>query len=414
MNSVCIPNVVQPSVGEILTPTQAMALAIQEAKKGAGHVSPNPLVGCTIVDSEHRFLAVGFHHKLGGDHAEIEALNLLSSPESLNGSHVYVTLEPCAHAGRTPSCAKTFAKLKPASVTYAVSDPNPVAQHGAEILESAGVRTSLLEQSTGFPIEERLELTLQAKEVAEIFLHNMLSREPFVAIKVASTLDGCMALSSGESKWITGEPAREHTHLLRARYDAVLIGRNTFVADNPSLNVRHEQFPNFENRVVLLDPQGRTLAALSKSNLLKVRLPQNLFVAIRRGLDPKELAQAPEGVRLLEIDGPPGAPDQEAFDVKELLNALHAVGIYSVMVEGGAQTFATFFAGRSVQRLHLFEAPVLIGGKHGLGWSSQFGVDQMAHRMKLQRVRRKFFGEDLYTTGHVDFSNQFSTNFSGD
>ncbi|MES2962809.1 MAG: bifunctional diaminohydroxyphosphoribosylaminopyrimidine deaminase/5-amino-6-(5-phosphoribosylamino)uracil reductase RibD [Bdellovibrionota bacterium] len=156
----------EPTVGQLLTPSQAMRLAIRQGTKGVGYVSPNPLVGCTIVDREHRLLAVGHHAMVGGDHAEVAALKKLKSPEDLGGCHVYVSLEPCAHQGRTPSCAMTLALLKPASITYAVEDPNPlVAGRGAAILREAGIRVDLLANRTD--IADRAALTFPDRFAAQ-------------------------------------------------------------------------------------------------------------------------------------------------------------------------------------------------------------------------------------------------------
>lgn len=400
-----------PKTGDVMTVGAALRLAIQEAKKGAGFVSPNPLVGCTILDSRFRFLSVGYHQRVGGAHAEINAIKNLSSESNLKGAHLFVTLEPCAHSGRTPSCAKTLAENvnRPATVTYAVSDPNPIAGGGAVILMAAGIKTAKFSDCDSVDLGERLEVTALAEDLAEIFLHNVRTSEPFVSVKVAASIDGCMALSSGESKWITGASAREHTHFLRAHYDAILIGRNTFVADDPQLNVRHELFPNFANKVVLLDPMARTLDALKTSQLLRVRDSNGLIVVVKRGLLPAVLARLPDGVQLIELESQPVGQGcgqrvgqrEDTFDAAAILKSLGSIGIRSLMIEGGAQTFGAFFSANRVQRLHLFEAPVLIGGQHGLSWSAQFGVDRMAKRWKLSNLERRVLGDDLYTTGRV-------------
>lgn len=382
--------------GRKISPAEAMWLAIKEGDRGAGFVSPNPLVGCVLVDRDHRLLAFGFHRRFGFDHAEIDALSKIADPSTLKGGHAYVTLEPCAHQGRTPSCAKTLAPLKLASVTYAVEDPNPlVAGKGAAILREAGTRVSRLDERVDVSEFDRAKLINAAEDLAEIFLHNMRAKEPFVSVKIASTLDGKMALSSGESKWITGEMAREHVHILRARYDAVAIGRNTFAADNPSLNVRHFLYPVFKNKVVIFDSGGRTLSALAQSNLLKVRSPESVFVMVGEGVQTGHSS----GVRVVPV--PLG--DNNEFKISELLRALKSEGFNSIMVEGGARTLGYFFSHRKVQRIHLFQSPTLLGGRFGLAWSQHFGVDQMANRIQLDRVHQETFGTDLYLTGRVKY-----------
>lgn len=377
-----------------VTTAQAMAIAIYEGRKGAGFVAPNPLVGCVLLDKNRNLLATGYHHRLGGAHAEIDALSKLSSPSLLEGGHVYVTLEPCAHQGRTGSCAQALLPLRPASVTFAVEDPNPlVAGKGAAILRAAGIDCELLSARRDLLAAEASSLTADCEELAEIFLHNFRVREPFVAMKVASSLDGKMAYASGESKWITGEPAREHVHALRARYDAIAIGRSTFVADNPSLNVRHSAYPGFANRVVLFDPDGSTLASLGSSNLLAVRDASSVFVVV----DAKANIAESSGVRILRV--PMHSPDE--FMIDELLASLRAEGITSLMLEGGAQTYGAFFRAGRVQRVHVYMAPIIMGGRSGLSWSSAFGGTAMSERLELKRVERVSLGRDEYWTARV-------------
>jgi diaminohydroxyphosphoribosylaminopyrimidine deaminase/5-amino-6-(5-phosphoribosylamino)uracil reductase len=262
-------------IGKTVTPSQAMRLAIDEAKLGWGFVSPNPLVGCTIVDSDHRLLSVGYHARIGEAHAEISAIQNLNDPSLVAGSNVYVTLEPCAHEGakkKTGSCARRLSELKPASVTYAVEDPYPlVSGKGAQMLREAGVRSEPLKSRSD--ISDRAELEAAAEEVAEVFLHNQRASEPFVGIKVAMSSDGMIASRAADQRWVTGLESREHVHYLRAGYDAVLVGRGTFDTDDPSLNVRHSQFPNFENKAILLDPMGRSFPLLLNSKVLNSRDP---------------------------------------------------------------------------------------------------------------------------------------------
>lgn len=368
-----------------------MAIAIHEGKKGAGYVAPNPLVGCAILDKNRNLLATGYHHRVGHEHAEIDALNKIQDKSLIEGGHVYVTLEPCAHQGRTGSCAKALAPLKPATVTYAVEDPNPlVAGKGAQILREAGVDADLLANRRDVDASEARELTEQAEDLAEIFLHNFRRREPFIAMKVASSLDGKMAYASGESKWITGEAARDHVHLIRARYDAIAIGKSTFIADNPSLNVRHAQYPSFENRVVIFDPEGETLKALESSNILKVRKPEHVFVVT----DAKLAAHGP--VKVLRVPMSDGE-----FMTDDLMHAFRENSITSVMLEGGAQTYGAFFRAGKVRRLHVYLAPMLLGGRNGLSWSSAFGGTSMKDRIDLKRIERQTFGADEYWTSRI-------------
>ncbi len=267
-----------------------MQLAISVAGGGAAYVSPNPLVGCVIVDRNHQLLATGFHAKCGADHAEIDAVKKLHKDE-LKNSTMYVTLEPCAHEGKTPSCAKHIAGLAVKKIVYGLIDPNPlISGQGAQILIDAG-KTAVLYEG---PLKEDLE------DLCEIFLKNYRDRKVFVAAKVATSLDGQIALKSGESKWITGPSSREFVHELRSRYDAIIVGRNTVEVDDPALNIRHETIKKII-KVVVLDPSGSLLKKLKPgknsnsylSTMLKTSFFQLGQLKIRRKLNKFNLITYP-------------------------------------------------------------------------------------------------------------------------
>lgn len=355
-----------------------MALAIEQGRRGAGFVSPNPLVGCVILDREGRILSRGHHAKLGGPHAEAHALNEIEDPNRLDGAHVFVTLEPCAHEGRTPSCAKALAKLPIASVTYGLKDPNPlVSGQGAEILRAAGKRVEV------FP-----GLQNELRELAEIFLTNMTAKRPFVAVKVASSLDGRIALRDGTSQWITGEDARARVQYLRGCYDAVLTGVGTFLRDNPRLNSRHPAFASKRQQIVLLDPTGRSFSTLKKSALLEVRAPEDIVIVTG------PLGQSPPIGRHIEI------PDADgAFDMPALLEALRGEGLHSLFVEAGAYTVASFLRARFADRLYLFMASKIMG--EGLSWTSGLTLASLDHAIPLGYTRVENFGADFLLTGRL-------------
>lgn len=359
-----------------LTPKQAMICAIEEGRRGAGFVSPNPLVGCVIVDKHGRLLAKGFHERLGQNHAEANALKNVADPARLDGAHVYVTLEPCAHEGRTPSCAKTLAKTPIASVTYGVEDPNPlVSGQGAAILKAAGKKVDV------FP-----DLRVELEELAEIFLMNMRHKRPFVAAKMATSLDGKIALSEGTSQWITGEKSREHVQYLRGCYDAVLTGVGTFLRDNPRLNSRDVRFADKRQRVVLLDPNGRSFPYLQNSELFKVRGPEDVILVTG------PLGHRPPVGKQVEISVEGGA-----FNLPDLLSALRAEGLHSLFVEAGPQTIGQFLKGSLVDRLFLFLAPKIIG--EGMTWPTGFALNSLDQAFYLENLRSEMKGEDLFLTG---------------
>ena len=388
---------VLPVVGTHLAPTAAMQLALLEAEKGRGFVAPNPLVGCTIVDREHRFLSVGYHARLGGDHAEIDALKKLpfaedQRQEQLRGAHLYVTLEPCAHHGRTPPCASHLARYPFASVTYGLADPNPrVNGQGVEILRQAGIATSSVAEASAFADHDKQQLLAALEELAEAFLWATRQGSPFVALKVASSLDGQMAMQSGQSQWITGEAARLQAQRLRADFQAVLVGARTVLLDDPQLNLRLPEFAGRKNNVVILDPRGRLAPVLSSRKLWQVRAPENiyLFTSVQAMASAPVAALKDAGARVFPLSG--GVPDLQS----EVLRPLSAAGLHSIFVEGGAQVLSWFLAQQAAQRLHVFLAAKLIGGGAGLGWSSGFNIENLGKAVRLQRIRLHPCGEDV-------------------
>lgn len=398
---------VVPKIGEVISPSVAMRLAIAAAGLGAGFVSPNPLVGCVIVDSRHRFLSFGYHAKVGQAHAEIDALKKIQNESQLQGAYFYVTLEPCAHQGRTPSCAKTLAPLGIAGVIYGLQDPNPlVAGQGAQIIRDAGKKAILwndlnavsdLGLDADLTDHERTEIGRDLEEVAEIFLWNMKNKTPYVGLKVATTLDGALATKDGVSQWITGEQSRSHVHFLRAHYDAVLVGRQTFLHDNPKLNVRHPRFKDFQNRVVVLDPHGKGLATLAESELIQCHKPDQIFWVVRKGHSFDQNAKvASSYCTILEVS----TRADGWFDSEQLLAELWKVGVRSVFVEGGAATLSYFLNDKIAQRLHLFMSCSLLGGI-GHRWTEMLRSKDLNSRLFLQNVKTQTFGPDLYVSGQI-------------
>jgi diaminohydroxyphosphoribosylaminopyrimidine deaminase / 5-amino-6-(5-phosphoribosylamino)uracil reductase len=356
---------------------EAMKSAIKAAYEGKPFVSPNPPVGCVILDSKGRLLSSGYHKKYGGPHAEVEALKGLSN-EQLSGAHVIVTLEPCAHEGKTPSCAKNLAKLPIAKVTYGLVDPNPlVAGQGAQILKKAGKE-----------VVEFKGLKEELEELAEEFLMNHRNKKIFTALKVATSLDGQMAMKTGESQWITGEKAREYAHYLRACYDAVLVGAGTIKTDDPSLNVRHPEVQK-ENRVVVLDADGTMLDSFNSLKISKAHKPENIFWCTSEKSKVKNSGQ----IHVLKIK-----MRGESFDQDHLLNQLWENGIRSLLIEGGVETLGHFIREKTAHRLYLFVAPHLMGAGGAQSWTKFLSLSSMKERISLHHMRTQKMGEDLLIT----------------
>lgn len=363
--------------GLTLTPVEAMNLALVEAEKGWGNVSPNPLVGCVIVDKDQRLIAVGHHAEYGGPHAEAMALASITDKSVLKGATVYVTLEPCSHKGKTGSCALALIEHPIAKVVYGLIDPNPlVAGKGIKILEDAGIKTELVGG----------EVTADLERLCEHFLWNQRHKKPFIALKAATTLDGMIASPEGESKWISNEESRLETHRLRAGFDALLVGKNTFITDNPGLDARHPLAKRVNN-VIVLDTKGEGLAKLKASQLQKVRPSKNIYWVVNR---PERLRDTADELGINLIQGP----------IEDAMEALMAAGIFSILVEGGAAVHSHFIDKRLAQRLYLFIAPQIAGGA-GIHWTQKFLPGGWDQRRKLHDVKIKAIKDDMYWTGRL-------------
>jgi len=373
----------EPEHLQPLTDEQAMRLAIQEAYKGLGAVSPNPLVGCVVLDSKDRFLAKGYHAKLGEAHAEINALKNLTA-EDLKDAKVIVTLEPCAHQGRTPSCAKALANLPLREVIFGLQDPNPlVAGQGAEIIRKAGIK------ATEFPI-----LKAELEEVCEHFLWNFRQKKIFVSAKVASSLDGQLALASGESKWITDETSREIAHVLRAAHDAILVGSNTVQTDDPSLDIRVEAFKNKKLKLIILDSDALCLSRADRLKLAKIHDPSDVYFVVS---DQISEPPNPWGANVI------GLPAQGlGLDLDLLLTKLWELGMRSMLIEGGAHVLSSFISEKKAQRLYLFQAPMILGAKGGKAWTEQVTIKSMGGRIALANQQYISLAKDLLITGTLN------------
>jgi diaminohydroxyphosphoribosylaminopyrimidine deaminase/5-amino-6-(5-phosphoribosylamino)uracil reductase len=320
-----------------------MRRALALAERGRGLTSPNPVVGAVVVGRDGAVVGEGAHLRAGGPHAEIEALR--EAGDRARGGTLYVTLEPCGHTGRTPPCADAVVAAGVARVVAAVGDPNPlVAGRGAAALRGAGVA---------------LEVGLLADEAARqnrVFFTAMRERRPHVTLKAAMTADGRIADVHGVSRWITGEAARAEAHRLRSEADAIVVGATTAARDDPELTVRRERpWPREPYRVVL--DTGAGLAPSAR--VITAGTPARALIAAGESA-PGERLRALEaaGATVLRL------PVREArVDVTALLAALFAREVRGILVEGGGETHASFLAAGVVDRVVLFVAPLLLGGR---------------------------------------------------
>ncbi|MEN0059233.1 MAG: bifunctional diaminohydroxyphosphoribosylaminopyrimidine deaminase/5-amino-6-(5-phosphoribosylamino)uracil reductase RibD [Bdellovibrio sp.] len=386
----------RPQRGEKLSVEQAMKLAISEAYKGAPFVSPNPLVGATVLDAQGGFLAAGYHEVYGGPHAEVQALRGLSD-EELREAHVIVTLEPCAHQGKTPSCARMLATKPLKKVTYGLIDPNPlVAGQGAAILQEAGIEAELFLAAHAAEDEA---IAVQLEKVCEAFLWNFREKKIFVALKMASSMDGQVALRSGESQWITGPESREQVHYLRACYDAILVGKGTVEFDNPSLDIRHPQITK-KNKVIVLDGEGELLLKFDELKLAKVHDSSAIYWCVS-----EESREAVEKI-LSSLRSPPEVLYCKThvggdLNLQDLLRQLYGKGLRSVMVEGGALTASSFIQEDLVNRLYLFQAPIIMGAGGSRSWTETVRISVMKDKIQLKHPEYITLGSDIFLSAKM-------------
>ncbi len=371
-----------------LTDQEAMNLAIAEAKKGYGWVEPNPPVGCVILDKDRNLIATGYHGKFGKSHAEIEALKKVKNKKLLDGAHMFITLEPCSHFGKTPPCAVQLATLPFGSVTFGRVDPNPAVKgKGSLILRSSGMKAIKYKG-------DRTELD----KLHDMFCYSYENTSTFVTIKIASSIDGQMALKSGESQWITCEESRLFAHELRARHGAVLVGRGTLNIDDPYLNVRHPKFKKFrgENKVVVIDPDGSILNNIQKYKISNYRSKKNIFVVTSNKIKSNNKHCQHISVSL----------KGKYLDLGQLKKTLFLNGIQSVLVEGGPLTVSQFLEQNEANKLCLFMSPSILGAKGGMSWTSELAIKKLSQKIALQNSTYEAIGSDILLTSY--FKGAFS------
>jgi len=354
--------------------------ALALAERGRYSVSPNPMVGAVVVRNG-RAVGQGFHRKAGGPHAEVLALR--GAGKAARGADLYLTLEPCVHEGRTPPCAPAVIASGVRRVIVAASDPNPrVAGRGIAALRRAGLEVILAPAAW----RER------AIEQNAKFRAWIASGRPLVLAKWASTLDGRIASAAGESRWITGEVARERALLLREEYDAVLVGAGTVHADDPRLTRRLGRNHTTRHWRLVLD--GR-LRISEKARIL--REPGEVVIATALGPGGRKFRSLERrGVRVWSL--PSRSPGR--VDLRLLLRTLARHGVTSLMVEGGAETLASFFAAGLVDRVAAFISPRVLAGRAATAAVGGRGFD-LARAPRLSGMTVAEVGGDLLVTGRV-------------
>lgn len=354
-----------------------MKIALAQALKAKGNTSPNPIVGAVLVKN-NRIIAKGYHKRAGLPHAEIEAIKKTASkPE---GSSLYVTLEPCCFWGKTPPCTDAIKAAGIKKVIIGMRDPNPKNfGKGMRILRKAGIKVK-----EGF-------LKNELEKINEVFIKYITKKMPFIVVKVGQSLDGKIATKTGESKWITSKLARNYAKRLRGDFDAIMVGINTVICDNPRLDPAKKKKRFFK---IVVDPE---LKIPLSAKILSKKNSQSAIVAT--GLKaPKSKVKRLEnlGAKVLKIPN-----KNKSLNLKFLLVKLANLQISSVLVEGGGTLIGSLFDQRLVDKVNFFIAPKIIGGKTAISSVMAEGIESLKNAAQLKELEVKRIGEDYLFEGYV-------------
>ena len=345
------------------------------AKKGMGRTNPNPMVGAILVKNG-KVIGQGYHKKAGDPHAEIEAImHARPGLAKLEGATLYFNLEPCIHFGKTPPCVNKIIQSGIKRVVCCTLDPNPkVFGQGIALLKKAGVKVSVGKMSD------------QARLLNEVFFTFHEKKRPFISVKFAASLDGKIATYTGSSKWITNEKARKYARKLRSQYQAILVGINTIIKDNPRLTAQKEAKDPLR---IILDS---TLKIPLNSKVLK---DSNVLIAttIWANTDKKKLLEQ-RGISLLIFK-------EKHVPIRKLLKRLWEREIISILVEGGEKILGSFLDERCIEKVYAFYAPILIGGEGAINAIGGEGVETINRALHLKNITYQKFGDNFLVTGYT-------------
>lgn len=354
-----------------------MQIALELAQKGKGHVNPNPLVGAVIV-KDNQIIGSGYHQNYGEAHAEVNALNSLKT--SARGATLYVTLEPCCHYGKTPPCVDLIIKHQIAKVVIACLDPNPlVSGKGVRKLKEASI-----EVVVGVLEEEAIK-------VNQIFMHYIKTKKPFVLFKIAMTLDGKIATSSGDSKWISGQQSRLEVQQLRNELMAIMVGVNTVIKDDPLLTCR---IPDGHHPIRIIVDSSLRIPLSSK--VIHDKEAKTIIATTDRSPMNKRYQLEELGIEVLVIK-----KKNNRVDLNDLMTVLGELGIDSVLLEGGAALAYSALEAGVVNKVQVYVAPKLIGGEQAKTPIGGDGVSRLQDAFKLSDLNVRRIGEDIVLEGDL-------------
>jgi diaminohydroxyphosphoribosylaminopyrimidine deaminase/5-amino-6-(5-phosphoribosylamino)uracil reductase len=358
-----------------------MELALELAEQGFGCVAPNPLVGAVLVN-EKRIVGTGYHRAFGQPHAEAVAIE--AAGEKARDATLYVSLEPCKHYGKTPPCAEAIIKAGVKKVVYGTRDRHATARGGLEVLTAAGVEVE------GPVLEQR------CLEINAPFFKHVATGRPLVLAKWAMTLDGKIATSTGESRWISSDASRKLVHEWRGRAGAVLVGIGTVLADDPYLNCRTEDLPT-PVKVVLdaecrLSPRSR----LFEPNIGEKQSPRVIVYCSEAADEQRVAAVEQQGADVVQV-----ATARGLVSISAALEDLGRRGVNLVLVEGGSEVLGSFFDGGFIDQLMVFVSPKLIGGRAAKGPLGGEGLARMLDAPMLRELRNYRLEGDMVIEGKL-------------
>jgi len=355
-----------------------MQRAIELAARGLGKTNPNPLVGAVVV-KDGRIIGEGFHEKPGGHHAEINAF--MNAKEPVEGAAMYVTLEPCAHYGKTPPCADKIIEKGIKQVIIGIKDPNPlVAGKGIKKLIEAGISVN-----TGI-------LADKCRKQNEVFLKFIIEKKPFVILKAGMSLDGKIATVSGESRWITCEASRAHVHQLRNNYMGIMVGINTVFRDNPLLTCRKRGGRN-PIRIIV----DSRLRIPINAKVLYGQNESKTIIATTHLAEPEKIKELKGlGVDIIVTEG-----INDRVNLERLMELLGERGIDSILLEGGPTLNYSALEAGIVDKVMMYTAPMLIGGRFSKTAVEGEGIRELSEAIRLEEISCRKIDKDIMIEGYV-------------
>lgn len=355
-----------------------MERALELAKRGIGKVNPNPLVGAVIV-KDHEIIGEGYHERYGEAHAERNAVR--NAVKSVEGSTIYVTLEPCAHYGKTPPCVDLIIEKKFKKVVIGMLDPNElVAGKSVEKLRKHGIEVVI-----GVKEEE-------CREMNEIFIKYITSKIPFVVLKSGISLDGKIATYSGESKWITSKESRKDSQSLRNRLHSIMVGVNTVIEDDPELTCRINNEKNLIRIIV-----DTNLRIPIDSKVIKNKDKNTIIATTLKADENKKRTLRELGIKVIEV-----SEKDHRVNLKELTKILGQEGIDSILIEGGGTLNFSALEENIVDKVIFYIAPKILGGEKSKNSIAGRGFSRLDDAVKLKNINYRTIGEDLVVEGYIN------------